>query len=291
MDGNRSTDAGGANLRRVLRRGVMHVVLVAACLSMVVPFYWMVANSLMDYGQTQSWPPPLVPNPATVANYVGLVTGPIGRQFPLWFLNSIRISVAVVVGQLLTCSLAGYTFARIRFPGRDALFLVYMSTMMVPGVVYLIPLFQMMTKYDLVNTHWSLILPGLASAGGTFLFRQFFLTMPAELQDAAEIDGASPFRIFRQVFLPLAKPALATQGIFTFLGTWNAFLGPLIFLQRLESRTITVGIRMIQWQHSGIEKTPVVLAGATISVLPIFIIFILGQRYFVQGIALSGIKG
>jgi multiple sugar transport system permease protein len=267
---------------------VLHLLLSVGAVAMVLPFVWMVSTSFKELAQVFVYPPEWIPDPFVWQNYPRALTAvPFGR----WFLNSLIIAVMVTVGQLLTCSLAGFTFARMRFPGKNVLFLIYLGTMMIPHHVTIIPIFVMMNALGLVNTFWPLIIPGLASAWGTFLFRQFFLTLPQELEDAAKIDGSSFFRIYTQIFMPLAKPVLATLGVFTFMGSWNDFLGPLIFLQSRDLKTLTIGLLQFRADFQGMGNWPVMMAGVVISVLPVLVAFVIGQKYFVRGIALTGIKG
>lgn len=267
---------------------LLHLALGLGALIMVIPFVWMVSTSFKELAQVFVYPPEWIPNPFIWENYPKAFTA---VPFAQWFLNSFVIAALVTLGQLLTCSLAGFTFARMRFPGRNLLFLIYLGTMMIPHHVTIIPIFVMMNTFGLVDTFWPLILPGLASAWGTFLFRQYFLTLPQELEDAAKIDGASFFRIFSQIFMPLAGPVLATLGIFTFMGSWNDFLGPLIFLQSKEHKTLTIGLLQFRADFQGMGNWPVMMAGVVISVLPVLLAFVIGQKYFVRGIALTGIKG
>jgi multiple sugar transport system permease protein len=266
----------------------LHVVLGLGALIMLIPFIWMVSTSFKTIDQVFTFPPNWIPNPFIWDNYPRAFTS---VPFARWFLNSLQIAVLVTMGQLFTCSLAGFTFARMRFPGRDPLFLVYLGTMMIPAHVTIIPIFVTMNWLKLVDTPWSLILPGLTSAWGTFLFRQYFLTLPSELEDAAKIDGCGFFRIYGQISLPLAKPVLATLAVFTFMGSWNDFLGPLIFLQSKDQKTLTIGLLQFRAEFQGLANWPVMMAGIVISTLPILIAFVIGQKYFVRGLALTGIKG
>jgi multiple sugar transport system permease protein len=275
-------------LRAQLRGLTLHVVLGLGALIMLVPFIWMVSTSFKTLDQVFTFPPNWIPSPFVWENYPRAFTSvPFGR----WFLNSLQIAVLVTLGQLFTCSLAGFTFARMRFPGRNLLFLIYLGTLMIPAHVTIIPIFVTMNWLKLVDTPWSLILPGLTSAWGTFLFRQYFLTLPSELEDAAKIDGCGFFRIYRQISLPLAKPVLATLAVFTFMGSWNDFLGPLIFLQSKDQKTLTVGLLQFRAEFQGLANWPVMMAGIVISTLPILIAFVIGQKYFVRGLALTGLKG
>lgn len=280
--------SGATQAKSLLRSLILNAVILVGAIIMLVPFLWMVGTSLKTLDQVFTFPPQWIPNPIVWENYPKALTV---VPFGTWLFNSLRIAVLVTLGQLITCSLAGFTFARMRFPGRDVLFLVYIATMMIPSHVTIIPVFISMNDFGLVDTPWALILPGLTSAWGTFLFRQFFLSSPPELEEAAKIDGASYFRIYSQISLPLAKPVLATLGIFTFLGSWNDFLGALIFLQSKDMKTITVGLLQFRAEYQGMGNWPVMMAGVVISTLPVLIAFIIGQKYYVQGIALSGIKG
>ena len=201
------------------------------------------------------------------------------------------MAFAETAGVLLTSSMAGYAFARLRFPGRDKIFLIYLSTMMIPFAVRMIPLFGLMTAFGWVDTLYALIFPGMFSAWGTFLMRQFMLTIPRELEDAAFIDGASRAQIYVKIILPLTKPALATLGIFHFMGSWNGFLWPLIVLSSQANKTLPLGL--VAFQAMSAMRTPwhLVMAASVISVLPILVIFIVGQKYYVRGIVTTGLKG
>jgi multiple sugar transport system permease protein len=286
---------GATNQRKAWRhrlaiawRTLLQLLLAVGGVLMMVPFIWMLSTSLKPYAQVFAYPPEWIPQPVLWSNYLYTVTT---IQFGTFYENSLKISVLVTLGQLFTCSLAGYTFARLRFPGRNAILLGYIGTLMIPGQVTMIPIFIVMRTIGLLNTQAAVILPFLASPFGTFLFRQFYLTMPVELEDAAKIDGCSYFGIYRRIFVPLSKPALATVGVFTFLGSWNDFLWPLIMLQDKSLMTITVGLAEFRNEMYGVAQWQYMMAGAMISVLPILIVFIFAQRLFVQGIALTGIKG
>jgi len=248
----------------------------------------MVSTSFKHLSQVFVYPPEFIPNPWVWTNYPKAVTsGP----FLNWVFNSFRIAILVTVGQLFTCSLAGYAFARLRFPGRDVMFLIYLATMMVPAHVTIIPVFVMMNRLRWIDPPLPLIIPALSSAWGTFLFRQFYLTLPSELEDAAKIDGCSYFRIYAQILGPLTKPVFATLAVFTFMGQWNDLFGPLIYLQTKTAKTLTVGLLQFRADYQGLNQWGIMMAGLTLSVLPILILFVVAQKYFVQGIALTGIKG
>ena len=271
---------------RVSQSGI-YALVAGGGLLMVIPFLWMVSTSLKTTAQSMAFPPEWWPAPFVWGNYARIWDF---MPFFTFLLNSVKIAFFVVCGQLLTCSLAGYAFAKLRFPGRRALFLVLLSTMMIPSEVTLIPVFVIMKSLGWLNTHYSLIVPAFfGSVFGTFLLRQFFLTLPNDLEDAARIDGCSPFGIYWRIMLPLAKPSLATLAIFTFMGTWNDFMRPLIYLSDMDKMTLPVGLALIS-NHQDI-RIPLIMAGAMLSLLPILVFYVCGQKYFVRGIALTGMRG
>ncbi|MFB0546151.1 MAG: carbohydrate ABC transporter permease [Anaerolineae bacterium] len=272
--------------RELIRQFITHLFLSAGAVTMIVPFLWMISTSLKMPGKVFTYPPQWIPNPVQWSNYVETVTI---MPFDRFFLNSLVQATAVTVLQLATCSLAAYAFARLEFPGRDKLFLIYLGTMMIPGQVTMIPNFLLMRFLGWIDTYQALIIPQAFSAFGTFLLRQFFLTLPRELEDAARIDGCSSFGIYWRIILPLAGPALAALAIFTFMGQWNNFLWPLIVTRSTEMKTLTVGLSAFQGQFA--VKWHLLMAGSTISLLPILIIYVIAQKYFIQGIALTGMGG
>ena len=266
-------------------RTFVHIILAFGAITMIAPFIWMVSTSLKSLNEVFVFPPTLFGESLRWNNYLQ-----ISDRFPfsIFFLNSLKIAVLVTAGQLFTCSLGGYSFARLKFPGRDIIFLLYLATLMIPYFVIVIPIFIMMRSFGWVDTHYALIVPGLFSAFGTFLMKQFFLTIPRELEDAAKIDGCTPFGIYRRIFLPLSKPALAALGIFTFMWSWNDFLAPLIFLNTITKRTIPLGLAVMQGLYS--TDWPSLMAASVLSVMPIIIVFLCAQEFFVKGITLSGLK-
>jgi multiple sugar transport system permease protein len=252
------------------------------------PFLWMVSSSLKGPEEIYAFPPDFIPNTLRWSNYLEAWNRvPFGR----FFLNSALVTVATTLGVILTSSLGGYSFARLRYPGRDTILLMYLGTMMIPFPVLMIPAYILMRRLSLVDTLWGLIIPGWFSAWGTFLMRQYMLTLPREVEEAARVDGASFLQIYWRIILPLSTPVIATLGIFTFLGAWNDFLWPLIMISSIDKKTVPLGLVMFQSQIP--MKTPwhLVMAAATFSMLPVLIIFVLGQKYYVRGIALSGLKG
>jgi multiple sugar transport system permease protein len=209
--------------------------------------------------------------------------------FAIFYLNSIIVGVIVTIGQVMTSSLAAYAFSRLQFPGRDKIFFAYLATMMIPGSVTMIPVFVLMRMFNWIDTYRALIIPAIFTAYGTFMLRQFFMTLPKDLEDAAKIDGCGFLRIYWTIILPLSKPALATLTVFTFMGNWGSFMWPLLVTNTMEMRTLPIGLQSFQTQYS--TDWHLLMAGSTMMMLPIIIIFIFTQRYFVEGVKLSGIKG
>lgn len=263
-----------------------YALLILAALVMVVPFLWMLSTSLKPDQYVMSMPPQLIPNPITFASYTRLAElYPIGRMI----FNSFFVAILTTLGQLVTCAMAAYAFARMRFRGSTILFLLYLATLMVPQQVTITPLFILVRYLGWINSYPGLILPGLFSAFGTFLLRQFFLTLPRELEEAAFLDGASHWTVFTNVILPLAGPALATLAVFAFMGSWNAFLWPLFVVNDPELMTLPVGLATLHGRY--LTQWNLVMAGSVIAVVPMLVVYLLAQRYFVQGVVLSGIKG
>lgn len=266
--------------------------LIAFALMMVLPFVWMVGTSLKPYGSEFSYPPQLLPSHPDFSSYVRLFTL---APFGLYFMNTLIITLATVIGQVIISSMAAYAFARLHFMGRDTLFLFYLATMMVPFQITLIPLYLIIFKLGWVDTYWGLIAPGLSSAYAIFLLRQSFLTIPRDLQDAARVDGASEWTIYFRIFLPLNGPALTTVGVFAFMGTWTDLLWPLLIARSQKLRTLELGLAYFNSQAGASAflqpNWPLVMAASVVVMLPVLIVYIFTQRYFVQGIALSGVKG
>jgi multiple sugar transport system permease protein len=271
---------------RRVGRVALHLLLIAGSVVMLVPFAWMLATSLKEPGNIFIYPPQWIPKPVRWQNYVETVTV---MPFMRFYLNSTIQASAVTILQLLTSSLAAFAFSRLRFRGRDALFLLYLATMMIPFPVTMIPNFIIIRYLHWIDTFRALILPPAFSAFSTFLMRQYFLSIPFELDDAARVDGASSFRIWWQVIMPLSGPALATLAIFTFLGQWNNFLWPLIATTSQEMWTLPVGLASFQGQYS--IQWHLLMAGSVIAVMPILIIYLVGQKWFVRGITLTGMGG
>ncbi len=271
--------------KRRLSSVISTLVLGILAITMLIPFLWMVSTSLMSEVEVYQFPPRLFPKELKWSNYSGALTMlPFGR----FFLNTILVTSVGVLGQLITCSMAAYAFARLRFKGRDGLFAVFMSTMMVPSIVTLIPAYLIVATFGWMNTYWALFTPILTSVWGIFLLRQFFQTIPTSYEEAARLEGASEWTIYWRVILPLSKPALATLAVFAFMNTWKDFLWPLLVTSRNDMRTLEVGIAMF----SSLQGTnwPFQMAAAVVVLLPILVLFMATQRYFIEGISLSGLK-
>ncbi|NOZ73005.1 MAG: carbohydrate ABC transporter permease [Chloroflexi bacterium] len=265
---------------------LLHLLLLSGSVVMLLPFLWMLSTSLKTPQEIFTFPPTWIPHPIAWENYRETVTiMPFGR----FYLNSFIVAVAVTGLQLLTSSLAAFAFARLRFPGRDALFLLYLATLMVPFQVTMIPNFILIRLLGWYDSYQALILPPAFSAFSTFLLRQYFLGIPLDLDEAARMDGASSFRIWWQIILPLSGPALAALAIFTFLASWNDFLWPLIITSSPQMRTLPVGLSAFQGQYN--VQWHLLMAGAVIALLPVLVIYSFAQKWFVRGITLSGMGG
>ena len=265
---------------------VSHTILLAGALTMIIPFIWMLSTSLKAPGQTFVYPPQFIPDPIVTDNYPNMWQA---LPFSRFFVNSLKIASLSTLGQLLTCSMGAFAFSVLKFRGRDLLFLALLATLMVPYQVTLIPTFILFSKLGWVGTHLPLWVPAFwGGAFGTFLLRQFYLGIPLDLAESARIDGANIFQIFRHIYLPLSKPAMATLAIFTFMWSWNDLLNPLIYVSKLDQLTLTIGMSLFQNQYGG--KWTLMMAAAVVSILPILIIFFMAQKYFIRGIALTGVK-
>ncbi|MCH6267256.1 carbohydrate ABC transporter permease [Neobacillus citreus] len=252
---------------------------------MVLPFLWMILTSLKTYQESIQVPPVFIPEEFQWGNYkevFGLL------PFFKFMYNTVIITLLRTVGQLFLCSLAAYAFARIEFPGRNVLFLLALTVLMVPGQVFLLPQYMIMVKLGWLNTLSAVVVPGLFSAFGTFLLRQFFMGLPKELEEAARLDGCNHFQIYWKIMLPLAKPGLIALGIFTTLWSWNELMWPMIVNSSPESMTLSVGLSSLQGQY--LTNYPILMAGSFLAILPMLILFIFLQRQFIEGIAVTGGK-
>lgn len=278
----------GQKQTKIIGDILIYVVLSIVGILFMLPFIWMVSNSFKDIRGIYQFPPNFIPNPVEWGNYLEAWTA---APFGTFFLNSVIVSSAVVVGQLFTASLAGYSFARLRYPGRDLIFLLYISLLMVPFTVLLVPLFIQMRTFGWVNTLLPVIIPFLFTPWGTFMMRQFMVNLPRELEDAARIDGCGFFRTYWLIILPLTKPALATLAIFTFVNSWNSFQWPLIVLGTPGVKTLPLGLASFQTQSAMRTPWHLIMAASTFIVIPVLIAFVIGQKYYVRGIVTTGIKG
>ena len=274
-------------VRQSIRRVCTHLLLLAGSVFFFVPLLFMVSTSLKATRQIAKFPPELIPNPWIWLNYPDVfIYAPMHR----YFLNTMILVVPAIVGAVVTSSLAAYAFARLRAPGKNLIFMVLLSTMMLPGVVTLIPTYILFAKLNWVGTFLPLIIPPLAgSAFFIFLLRQFFMTIPMELEDAALIDGCNRLRTWFSIILPLAKPVLATVTVFAFMGSWNDYMGPLIYLSNKNQYTMSLGLQVFTSQHS--TEWGLLMAASTMMVMPVIVLFFFAQKNFVQGITMTGLKG
>ncbi|MBO9314794.1 MAG: carbohydrate ABC transporter permease [Chloroflexus sp.] len=275
-----------AILRRPWERLLAYLVLSITGFIMVFPFIYMFLSSLKPSAEVVQVPPTLWPSEVRWSNYLEVLNiVPLGTQL----INTIIVTVLVVLGWVLTSVLAGYAFARLEFPGREWLFGAYLATLMVPFAVLIVPMYRLMLVFGWVDRLEALIIPWLFTAYGTFLLRQFFMSVPRDLEDAALIDGASHWGILFRIFLPLARPAIATLATFAFLYAWNSFLWPLIIISSPSRKVVTQGLIDLQALYAA--RVDLIMAGSTLAVLPTLIVFLFAQRYFIEGIATSGLAG
>jgi len=272
-------------VRTAVKHSILHIVLIAGAVIMLFPFLWGISTSLKDMREVLSSPFSLIPKDITLVNYANVVKSiPIVR----FFINSVIVSAAITVSQLFTCSLSAYAFARLRFPFRDGLFYILLGTMMIPQHVIMIPVYIILNFFRLIDTYAAMIVPFISGAFGTFLLRQFFLTIPKELEEAAILDGCGHLRFLFKIMLPLSRPILATLAIFTFMWSWNNYLWPLIVTNRIEIRTLQYGLAMFK-EEGGLNWGQL-MAGTTIATVPILAMFLIMQRQFIQGITLTGLR-
>jgi multiple sugar transport system permease protein len=267
-------------------RAWLYLILTVALVAVVTPFIWMVLGSFKSEGELRQSPPTWWPQSPSWDNYTQLFDR---LNFGIYFFNSTVVAVTVTLGNLLFCSMLGYALAMLEFKGKRALFVLVMTTLLIPGVVTFVPLFVLVANAGLVDTLPGLFLPFLVTPFGVFLMRQFILGLPRELLDAGRVDGAGELRIFARIFLPLCGPALATLGILTFLGSWNNFLWPLVVAQSESRYTLPVALALYSTGQNSTQYG-LLLAGATVVVLPVLLVFLIFQRRFIEGIATTGIK-
>ena len=267
-------------------RALVYLILILGCFVTLAPFVWMFLTSFKTQVEAVSIPPSILPRKWNPTAYLTL-----SDKLPFWRMygNTVLTAVIIVAAQLSLCSLAGYAFARIKFPGRDALFVLCLAVLMIPSSFLILPQYLTIQKMGLLNTLRAVFLPNLFSAFGTFLMRQFFLAIPQELEDAARIDGCSHGRIFLQIMLPLVKPGLVSLGVLTLRFAWNNLMWPMIVNTSPEKMTLAAGLSYLQGQY--LTDYPSIMAGALLSIIPLIVIYAIFQKQFIEGIALTGIKG
>ena len=271
--------------REKLFRCFVYVMLSLNAFMMLAPFLWMLSTSFKTMQEAFRFPPTFIPDRFIWENYSSVWTAaPFGR----FYINSVVVSVSITLGQLTTCSMGAYAFARLNFPGRDKLFLLYIATMMVPFQVTMIPMYFVMMTFGWIDTYQALIIPSIFSAYGTFLLRQFFKSIPMELEESVRMDGGGYFVCFTRIMLPLSKPALATLGMFVFLWSWNNFLWPLLVTNVVRMNTLPLGIAFFQGQYQ--VQWNLLMAASTITMLPLLIVYLFAQKFFIEGITLTGLK-
>jgi len=285
MDSTNRSYRSNSALKKI-NKAIIYTILITSSILMLIPFAWSVITSLKSEGNIFNHSALWIQFPPDFSAYAE-----IWNRIPLlkYAANTLKVAVIVTFGQLFTSSLAGFAFAKIKFPGRDKLFIIYLATMMVPGVVLLIPNFVIMRTIGAIDTHWALILSAVGSAYGTFLMRQFFLSFPSELEDAAKLDGCNPFMFYWHILLPNAKPILTTQGLMTFQFIWNDFQWPLIVLNSESKRTLQLGLSYLMSEYY--TDWTLLMAASVLTLLPIIILFFVAQKNFIQSFKLSGLKG
>lgn len=274
--------------KKKISKSIIYIILFFISFVCLVPFYWIIRSSLMDMSQIFTMPPIWIPKPIKFSNYKEALTMlPFGR----YFLNTLFVVVFTVLGTVITSSLCAYSFSRIEWKGRDTVFGILLTAMMIPFAVTLIPTFIGWQKLGVVNSYAPLIVPAWFGGGvfNVFLLRQFFRTIPKELDEAARIDGAGHFTIYSKIIIPLSKPSLIVVSLFSFMGSWNDFLGPLVYLNDGDKFTLSLGLMQFQGMYSA--QWQYMMAAATVVLVPIVIIFFIGQKYFIEGISMSGMKG
>jgi multiple sugar transport system permease protein len=278
----------GSHNRHMLANLVRYAIILPLSALFIVPWVWMISTSLKSPAELAIWPPVWIPNPIRWDNYLlALQQAPFLR----YLLNTLTIAIPSVIGAVVSNALVAYGFARVRWPGRDTVFALVLATLMLPGFVTFIPLYVTFRQLNWIDTYLPLVVPTfLGNAFFIFLLRQFLMRIPEELSDAARVDGASEWRIFVRIILPLAKPALAVVALFQFLGSWNDYFGPLIYVNDQSKYTIALGIANMQSSY-GFSNFAWIMAATCMSVLPIIVLFFFAQRTFIEGIALTGLKG
>lgn len=276
------------NKKRTISKAATYLALIIISFVCLVPFYWMIRSSLMDMSQIFKMPPEWIPKPIRFSNYKEALTM---LPFTKYFTNTLIIVVLSVSGTVITSSLCAYSFSRINWKGRDKVFGILLTAMMIPFAVTLIPTFIGWQKLGFVNTYAPLVVPAWFGGGvfNVFLLRQFFKTIPKELDEAALMDGAGHFTIYSKIIMPLSKPSLIVVGLFSFMGAWNDFLGPLVYLNDGDKFTLSLGLMQFQGMYSA--QWQYMMAASSVVIIPTVVIFFMGQKYFIEGISMTGMKG
>lgn len=266
---------------------VIFTLLLMGALFFLFPFFWMISTSLRASDELFLYPPTLIPKRFVLRNYLDIwAKAPFGT----YFFNSVVVTSAITVGEVITSALAAYAFSKIEFPGREQLFLAFLGTLMIPNIVTLVPVFVIVRKLNWIDTYMGLIVPQLATVYGIFMLRQFFLTVPKDLDDAAKIDGFSRLGILLRIYIPLSVPALLALAIISFINNWNNFFWPLVVTNSDSMRTLPIGLRFFM-EGEGSGEWQYLMVAATLIVVPPLVVFLILQRYFVRGISMTGIKG
>ncbi len=273
--------------RYKLGRILLYTVLIVTSLLMFIPFYWTVATSFKIEQNVFANPPQWIPNPFTLANFEKVISSPTIRFFH-YLGNSIFIASVVTLAHVFFDTLAGYAFGKLKFPGRDFIFFIMLMALMVPFQTNIIPIYKIMAGLHMIDTYWALIIPNLTSIFGIFLMRQFMMSIPNDLLDAARIDGCSEFGVFRRIALPLAVPGIATLVIFTFMGVWNDFLWPRLVINSEKLFTLPLGLAMLQMKNTSNQAQ--IMAGTVLTALPMIIVFLFMQRQFIEGMTAGALK-
>lgn len=279
--------------RKLIFRIFITILVALFAITMITPFLWMLSASMKLPNDVMKLPIKWIPEYFYPDNYKKVWN--IGESavrdyhFGRAYFNSLKIAIINLIGSVITSSMAGYAFAKLKFKGRDAIFLIYLSTMMIPSQVTLIPKFAIFNKLGMINTHLPLILPGLITITGTFLMRQYFMQIPNELRESARIDGAGEFQIWARIMLPVAKPSMASLGMVVFLWNWNAYLEPLVFLS--DWRLYTIPLALTNFIEESVTEYNLVMAAASSALIPAFVVFLLGQKFLVKGLTAGAVKG
>lgn len=276
----------GYQKKRLVTKIVLTVIMAVISIIMLMPFAWMLSASFKPDNQIFNFPIEWIPKDFTWANYDRVWNSDV--PFTRFFTNSLKVTLLSVTGEVLTSALAAYAFAKIKFRGREVIFLIYLATLAFPTQMMLIPRYVLFKAFRIYNTHWALILPGMFTAFGTFMLRQFFMSIPDELCESAKIDGAGHFTIFSRIVVPLAIPAFSALIIFQFVGSWNEYEAPLVYIRSKELATIPLGLNFFRDENS--SSYGAIMAASVCSLLPIFAVFLTFQKQFVAGIATSGLK-